>query len=115
MKHRAYNITVRSEGIAWTGPISADILFSNLILLTNQLVINQGQTVIFSSANLKASNMGKEDEDLSFIISNLTHGKFAFIAEPDQPFLFFSNKILLMVLCSLFMIIRLAHRVIESL
>ena len=28
----SYNITVRSEGIAWTGPISADITFNNFVI-----------------------------------------------------------------------------------
>ena len=89
----SYNITVRSEGIAWTGPISANItFFDTLALLANQLVINQGQSVILNSANLKASNIGKEDGDLSFIISNLTQGKFLFITEPNQAILIFQQQ-----------------------
>ncbi len=89
----SYNITVHSEGIAWTGPISADITFSvGLTLLANQLMINQGQTVIITSTNLQASNLGKVDENLNFIISNLTHGKFTFTAKPDQPIFIFQQQ-----------------------
>ena len=55
-------------------------------------MINQGQSVILSSANLKASNVGKEDGNLSFIISNLTHGKFSFITVPDQAILIFQQQ-----------------------
>ena len=84
---------MRSEGIAWTGPITADItLLKGLILETNRLVVNQGQNVTLSSTNLKASNMGKEDGDLSFVISNLTHGKFTFVVKPDQPIFIFQQQ-----------------------
>ena len=88
-----YNITVCSEGIAWTGPISANITFSvGLTLLANRMMINQGQTIIITSANLQASNSGKIDENLNFKISNLTHGKFSFIAEPDQSIFSFQQQ-----------------------
>ena len=84
---------MRSEGIAWTGPISANITFSaGLTLLANRMMINQGQTIIITSANLKASNLGKMDENLNFKISNLTHGKFSFTAVPDQAILIFQQQ-----------------------
>ncbi len=88
----AYNITVRSEGIAWTGPISANITFSNFGLEINQLVINQGQTVILTSANLKANNQGKIDQNLSFLISDLTHGQFEFVTNQNQAILIFQQQ-----------------------
>ena len=40
----SYDITVRSAGIAWTGPNAANITFG-LALENNQLVINQGQNI----------------------------------------------------------------------
>ena len=90
----AYNITVRSEGIAWTGPIAANVTFFDnyLVLETNQLMINQGQTVILTPANLKANNQGKIDQNLSFLIGDLTHGQFEFIANPNQPVLAFQQQ-----------------------
>ncbi len=88
----AYNITVRSSGVAWTGPISANITFNNLILETNQLIINQGQTVILTLNNLKANNQGKIDQNLNFLISDLTHGQFEFISNLNQSILIFQQQ-----------------------
>ena len=88
----AYNITVRSEGIAWTGPISANIAFNNLILESNQLIVNQGQTVILTLNNLKANNQGKIDQNLIFLINNLTHGQFEFTFNLRQPILSFQQQ-----------------------
>ena len=88
-----YNITVRSDGIAWTGPISANItFFDNFVLEANQLVINQGQSVILTPANLKATNKGEADENLSFLISDLTHGQFEFLSGQNQPILTFQQQ-----------------------
>ena len=89
----AYNITVRSEGIAWTGPISANItFFDNFVIENNQLVINQGQSLILTSTNLKATNKGKEDESLNFLISDLVHGQFEFLSAPNQSILIFQQQ-----------------------
>ena len=67
----SYNITVRSSGIAWTGPISANVTFSNFILENNQLIINQGQSVKLTSDNMEATYENKVEGDLSFLISGL--------------------------------------------
>ncbi len=89
----AYNITIRSEGIAWTGPIAANItFFDNFVIENNQLVINQGQSLILTSANLKATNRGEVDENLSFLMSDLVHGQFEFIADPNQSILIFQQQ-----------------------
>ncbi len=88
-----YNITVRSDGIAWTGPISANITFNNFLNLeNNQLVINQGQTVVFTSDNLKATHLGDAESDLSFLISDLEHGQFEFLSARNQSILIFQQQ-----------------------
>ena len=92
-KPPSYNITVRSEGIAWTGPISANITFNNFLALeNNQLMINQGQAVIFTSDNLKATHLGDAESDLSFLISDLAHGRFEFLSTPNQSILIFQQQ-----------------------
>ncbi len=90
-----YNITVRSDGIAWTGPISANITFNSnkfLILENNQLFINQGQTVVLTSNNLKATYLDNAEGDLSFLISDLAHGQFEFLSAPNQSILTFQQQ-----------------------
>ena len=62
------------------------------MLETNQLTINQGQSVILTLTNLKAIYQGKGDENLIFLISNLIHGQFEFIAAKNQPILIFQQQ-----------------------
>ena len=89
----AYNITVRSPGIAWTGPIAANIAFNNFLNLeNNQLVINQGQTVVLTSNNLEATYLSDVESDLSFLISDLVHGQFEFLAAPNQSISIFQQQ-----------------------
>ncbi len=71
-----YEITVRSSGIAWTGPGVATIYFNPMpiVLVNNQLAINQSQTIILTTMNLLATcNLSS---NLTFIITNITHGFF---------------------------------------
>ncbi len=79
----SYNMTVRSAGIAWTGPIAANItFFYGVVLETNQLTINQGQSVILTSTNLKASNQGKgENGDVSFKQQQVISGQVVFSSQ----------------------------------
>ena len=88
----SYNITVRSSGIAWTGPVPANVTLSNFILENNQLLINQGQAVKLTSDNMKATYENKVEGDLSFLISALVHGQFEWINAPNQPILVFQQQ-----------------------
>ena len=88
----SYNITVRSSGIAWTGPLPANVTLSNFILENNQLIINQGQAVTLTSDNMKATYENKVEGDLSFLISGLAHGQFEWINAPNQPILVFQQQ-----------------------
>ncbi len=87
-----YNITVRSSGIAWTGPVPANVTLSNFILENNQLIINQGQVVTLTSDNMKATYENKIEGDLSFLISSLAHGQFEWINALNQPILVFQQQ-----------------------
>ena len=120
----SYNITVRSAGIAWTGPAPANITFLGStpttaststpamtststpsvaqtstpvvtttstptitptptpisafpVLLNNQLSLSNGQTVILSANNLKASEMGFNNSQLIFSVGNVQNGYFS--------------------------------------
>ena len=85
-----YDITVRSDGIAWTGPSPANITFipaattptptpspAGPALLNNQLTLSNGQTVILSSNNLKASEAGFNNSQLIFFVGNVQNGYFS--------------------------------------
>ncbi len=87
-----YNITIRSSGIAWTGPIPANISFNLVVLINNQLTINQGQTVILTDKNLQATDAGQVDSSLDFLISNLQYGRFELTTEPEQAVFTFKQQ-----------------------
>ena len=103
----SYNISVYSAGIAWTGPVAANITFLSAatttvvttpivsqtptptmtstptpssafpVLLTNQLTLSNGQTVILSSNNLQASELGFNNSQLIFSVGNVQNGYFS--------------------------------------
>ena len=79
----AYRVSV-TDGRITTSPASAQIDFDTTpLLLNNSLRINQGQTVILTSSDLKATHPGKPDNTLQFVVSQLTHGNFSFINAPQ--------------------------------
>ncbi|MBS0351246.1 MAG: FG-GAP repeat protein [Proteobacteria bacterium] len=80
----SYNITVRSNGIAWTGPIAANITFTTatpsippIILQNNQLTLSNGQSVVLSGSNLQATESGFNGSQLLFVISDVHNGYFS--------------------------------------
>ena len=76
----AYNITVRSDGIAWTGPISANVI----LLVHNQLTIGEGQSITFTSENLLATHNGITESNLTFQVANIQNGGFILLAEQQR-------------------------------
>ena len=89
----AYNITVTTSGIGWVGPAAAKITFSHFLIGNNQLVINQGETLTFTSQdNLNATYLGNADPDLIFLISNVVNGQFEFSTASNQPIFSFTRQ-----------------------
>ncbi len=88
----SYNITVRTTGIAYVSEMPANITFNLLQIKNNQLMINQGQTVVLTAENLSATDTGSQEENVEFIISDLQHGQFQWINFPDQPILIFRQQ-----------------------
>ena len=133
----SYNITVRSDGIAWTGPSVANITFipavtttvvstssttqtptssvsgtstpstspsptsvsgtptplvtptptsvsASPVLLNNQLMLSNGQTVMLSGNNLQASETGFNNSQLIFIVSNVQNGYFSTVPSSNN-------------------------------
>ncbi len=82
----SYDITVQSAGIAWTGPYPANISFTiPLTIITNQLTLNNGQTIVLSSNNLQAVEQGVNNSQLVFTVGNVLNGYFATVPSSNSP------------------------------
>ncbi|HLB57863.1 MAG TPA: cadherin-like domain-containing protein, partial [Gammaproteobacteria bacterium] len=76
-----------SDGRLSTSPIPAIIDFSlnansDPRIMTNQLSIHEGQTLVVTPENLSAMDVETEDASLIFTISNFEHGQFELINNP---------------------------------
>ena len=82
-----YEITVRSEGIAWTGPAPANISFTvPLMIVNNQLTLSNGQTVVLSLNNLQAVESGvTNNSQLIFSVGNVQNGYFSIVPVGHSP------------------------------
>ena len=102
----SYHISVYSTGIAWTGPIPANVSMQSLQLIHNQLTINQGESVTLTSNNLSAENGCVSDGTFTFVVSNIQQGRFEFNNAPGQAVtLIFNSKMSPIIWLILFMII----------
>ena len=80
----SYLVSV-TDGRITLSPVSADIDFDvTPILEINQLVINQGQTVVLTENNLRATQGGIVENNLEFIISDIQQGQFSWTNNPMQ-------------------------------
>ena len=87
-----YNISVYSTGIAWTGPIPANVSMTFLRLDHNQLKIDQGQTVTLTSDNLSAEDSSGFTTTLTFKISGVAQGQFEFSSSPGKAITEFQQQ-----------------------
>jgi len=85
-----YNISVQSDGLGYVPPDPVNITF--LALANNQLIINQGQTVIINSANLQAVDENGANGALEFLISGVRAGQFAWRSFPAQAIDHFTQQ-----------------------
>ena len=73
----SYAVSV-SDGRITLPPAPAEIDFSVAIILeVNQLVINQGETIVLSPDNLWASQAGNDGNNLEFMVSKVQQGQFS--------------------------------------
>lgn len=81
-----YMFTIGYSGmLAATLPQSGTITFQQSFTLTrNNLIINQGQSVLLTPVNLNASDLynSANNPSLLFSINNIQHGYFALISSP---------------------------------
>lgn len=78
----SYNVSVGHDGLyTATPPLAASISFDAIpLIITNTLMVNQGQTVVISSSNLIVND--PYATSFTFLISSLQHGYFALISAP---------------------------------
>ncbi len=83
----SYEITVRSTGIAWTGPTPANISFTvPLMIVNNQLTLSNGQTVVLSLNNLQAAESGvTNNSQLIFSVGDVQNGYFSTAPSGNSP------------------------------
>jgi hypothetical protein len=71
----SYNITVKTSGIAWTGPQAAQVTLNQVVFQTPTLTIHQGETVLMSPVNLNVTDTYNASQ-VNFNITNVQHGQF---------------------------------------
>ena len=87
-----YEVSV-SDGRISLPPSAAKIDFDAFPILTmNQLIINQGQTVMITAGNLQATHDGVVADSLSFMISDCQHGQFQWVKTPNLPVTVFQQQ-----------------------
>ena len=64
---------------------TVQVIFNPPVLVNNQLTINQGQALILTVENLQATQTSRDDEQLWFIFSQVTHGNFSLINASTTP------------------------------
>lgn len=88
----SYRVAV-SDGLITTTPQPGNFtfMFAPPVLTKNSLTVNQGQTVVLTPDNLAAEIPYGDAADLTFTVSNVTNGYFAFASDPATPIESFSQ------------------------
>ena len=87
-----YQVSV-TDGRMTLPPVSADIIFYVKPSLTqNQFLVSTGQATVLTSANVAATRAGELAEDLQFLVSSATHGRFEKRSSPGTEILSFYQK-----------------------
>lgn len=94
----SYDVSINDGGIAFLMPQPASVNFIHLgpRLITNSIVINQGQTRILTSTQLSAIDLDNiaDNPSLTFLVSAMQHGRFEFIYNPGVATSSFSQALL---------------------
>lgn len=87
-----YTVTV-SDGNLSSASQAATIFFDAApVLLRNQLIIENGETLVLSSQELQAEDDFTPANTLIFTIANLTQGQFEIIGRSGQPIVSFNQS-----------------------
>ena len=88
----AYQVSV-TDGRITLLPASASVSFYVRPVLTqNQFLVSTDQPALLTSTNLAATSAGEMAEDLQFLISNVSHGRFENRNNPGTGILSFYQK-----------------------
>ena len=91
----SYSVSV-TDGTDSTAAIPAAITFTNVndtpVLANNNLTITEGATVIFDSSMLSATDVDNADASLTFNVSGVTAGHFAFSSDTATPITSFDQS-----------------------
>lgn len=83
-----------TDGVDSTDVISLYIDFTELndppVLITNEIALAEGQTVILSPSNLRGTDEENTDANIAFVLSDIEHGFFALRDFPLAPITSFS-------------------------
>ena len=87
----SYKVSV-SDGQVSTQPAAADITFDPPVLGNHEMRLNQGQTIIVTSAMLSATDLNTLDTELKFTVSGLRYGQFELVSQPGLSYSQFSQQ-----------------------
>ena len=88
----SYEVSVSDDRIILP-PSAANIDFDTFPILTmNQLIINQGRTVMITANNLQGTHDGVVVDSLSFMISDCQYGQFQWVKSPDSSIIIFQQQ-----------------------
>ncbi len=76
-----------------TIPAQATQIFFNAapVLINNQLTVKQGQTVVLNSNDFSATDPDDSAPGLTFVVSDVTQGRFEFLDSPGNPLFHFTQ------------------------
>lgn len=79
----SYKVSV-SDGYLITSPTSAQIDFDAApVLVNNFITIQRGQKILITSSMLSATDIDTDSTLLTFIFSDIQHGRFSLISDPN--------------------------------
>jgi hypothetical protein len=84
---------VNSTGVVVSEMLVLDVESTPIpILVNNKLTINQGQTVVITSTMLNTINVNNNPAQLTYTITELTHGKFTLVGAPSTEITSFTQQ-----------------------
>jgi hypothetical protein len=80
-----------ASSVAVTGVLNVTAVNDAPVLLANRLTLNQGDSVVLGAANMSASDVDNLAAGLSFSVSNLSFGRFEYVASPGVAITVFTQ------------------------
>lgn len=87
----SYSIAVSNGKITLNAQAGAITFYPAPVLVNNNLIINQGQTITLTSNNLSASSTD-DSATLTFTVSQIQHGYFSLVSSSTTPITSFTQN-----------------------